>query len=170
MLLSFLFFLLPGIDQSSNLSNAYVSFEVSHLGVLPVEGTFSEITGELRQEGGIWLAEGEIIVESIDTGNTTRDRTILTAPYLNVDEYPTIPFKVRMELSSDDVAIEIDGQIRGLPFKIESQLVVVDNQLVSLPITLDRKAIGLDFGSMDSLIGNEITLFIHTGLNSEMLD
>ena len=116
------------------------------------------------------MAEGEIIVESIDTGNTTRDRTILTAPYLNVDEYPTIPFKVRMELSSDDVAIEIDGQIRGLPFKIESQLVVVDYQLVSLPITLDRKAIGLDFGSMDSLIGNEITLFIHTGLNSEMLD
>lgn len=170
MLLNFLFFLLSSTNQSSDLSNAYVSFEVSHLGVLTVEGSFSEITGELRQEGGIWLAEGEIKVESINTGNTTRDRTILTLPYLNEDEYPTIPFKIRMDLSSDAVAIQIDGQIRGLPFEIASQLVVVDNQLVSLPITVDRKAIGLDFGSMDALIGNEITLVIHTGLKPEMID
>ncbi|NQZ76365.1 MAG: YceI family protein [Ekhidna sp.] len=170
MLFSLLFFLLLCINQSSDVSNAYVSFEVSHLAVLVVKGSFSEINGELRKEKDMWLAEGEIMVDSLDTGNTTRDRTILTAPYLNADEYPTIPFEVRMKISSDVVSVQIGGQIRGLPFEIESQLVAVDDRLVSLPITLDRKAIGLDFGTMDSLIGNEITLVIHTGLKPDMLD
>ena len=149
--------------QVPSLNHAHVSFELSHLGVLKVEGGFDKITGEFHQEGEVWMINGHIDVKSINTGNDSRDETVLTEQYLNAEEYPEIPFQAELNLTKGTLAVE--AAIKGLPLKFETRLRKVDDELVSDPVVIDREEIGLDFGTMDTLIGDEITFVIHSGIN-----
>ena len=115
--------------QVPNLDRAHVDFEVSHLGVLKVEGRFDQIAGEFNQEGETWTIKGYVDVKSIDTGNDSRDETVLTEQYLNADTYPTIPFQAELDLTKKTLSVE--ASIRGLTLEFETRLRKVNGELVS---------------------------------------
>ncbi len=154
--------------QVPNLDHAHISFEISHLGVLKVEGKFNQIQGEFRKEGGIWMIEGSIDAKSISTGNASRDKTVLTDQYLNADKYPTIPFIAKLDTSGEGLIMIVEAEVRGLPLEFSVPLEMVENELVSQPVVIDRTSIGLDFGAMDALIGDEITFVIYSGIKKRL--
>ncbi|WP_436518002.1 YceI family protein [Ekhidna sp. To15] len=157
--------------QNPSLENAKVNFEVTHMGVLKVEGEFDELTGEFRQVGDKeWLIAGEVDVRSIDTDNDSRDETILTEQYLNAENYPNIPFEARLVRKGQSISLNIDLELRGIGFQLAGELREEDGVLISSPITFKRSDIGLDFGLMDTLIGDEIAIVINSGIGSNILE
>lgn len=165
------FILLVGILQSPSLDNAIVEFEVTHMSVLKVEGTFDHIRGEVKQVGDDeWLIRGSIDVRSIDTSNKSRDEMILTEQYLDADNYPAIVFEGRLVRKNELILATIDIEIRGIYLQLTFELIENEGILISSPITFKRSDIGLDFGLMDSLIGNEVAIVIHSGMSKAILD
>lgn len=157
--------------QSQKLEEASVSFEVTHLGALTVEGHFAQIETEMTKVSAAeWRIKGEIDVSSIDTYNDSRDETLLTEQYLNVKEFPTIPFEARLFSAGKKVEVMIDLEIRGIQTQLIGELYEEEGKLVSQQMTLDRGEIGLDFGLMDSLIGDEIRVVINSGIELSDLD
>lgn len=154
-------------SQETTLENAVVSFEITHMGVLTVEGQFDELNGELKPiSENEWLIEGEVDVSSIDTGNSTRDETILTEQYLDAANFPVIPFEARLYRKNETWSLTIDLEIRGIGLQLEGNL-KEGEQLISESISFKRSDIDLDFGLMDSLIGDEIKIVIDSGMLKE---
>ena len=157
--------------QTPTLKAAKITFEATHMGVLKVEGTFDELKGEVQQVGkGEWLIIGEVTVASLDTDNDSRDETILTEQYLDAENHPTIPFEARLVRREGQFSVTIDLMLRGIAFQLSGEMLVDDGMLISAPITFSRSEIGLDFGLMDSLIGDEITFMINTGIASSTFE
>ncbi|MEO9482659.1 MAG: YceI family protein [Ekhidna sp.] len=151
--------------QDPSLNKASISFEIMHMGVLKVEGKFDGVSGEIRRLGkNDWVIEGEVDVQSIDTGNAARDQTILGPQYLDVESHPVIPFVAQMKIFEEKGKITVDLEIRGLKLKICGAVYEVGGKLVSNRIRFKRSDMGLDFGLMDSLVGNEITFIIDSGI------
>lgn len=157
--------------QSEKLEEVSVAFEITHMGALTVEGSFAQIEAEMTKASATeWKIEGQIDVSSIDTSNNSRDETLLTEQYLNVEEYPVIPFEAQLVLAGKKVEVVIDLEIRGIQAQLIGELYEEEGKLVSYPMTLDRGEIGLDFGLMDTLIGDEIRVVINSGIELSDLD
>ncbi len=164
-MIQFFLLLAIGFLQNPSLENAKVTFELTHMGVLKVEGTFDQLTGEIQQVGeNEWLIIGQVDVRSIDTDNDSRDETILTEQYLDAENYPTIPFAARLLRNGELLSVIIDVELRGIDFQLSGELHEEGKELISSPITFKRSEIGLDFGLMDTLIGDEITVVITAGM------
>ncbi|WP_420317422.1 YceI family protein [Ekhidna sp.] len=167
MLFVYLIYLIVPYQE---VRNAHVTFEISHMGVLTVEGSFKEINVQInRVSDNQWIATGEVDASSIQTGNSSRDETILTEQYLNVEEYPTVPFKAIINRDKRVFQMDVEIEIRGIPVTLKSALEQKNERFVSKTITISRKEIGLDFGAMDSLIGDEIALVIHPRISEKDL-
>lgn len=86
-------------------SHSQVEFSVRHLGISKVGGEFLKFDTDV-----IWDSEdpskssiqGEIDVNSIDTGNKKRDNHLKNDDFFNVKKYPTIRFESTRITASDD--------------------------------------------------------------------
>ncbi len=75
--------------QVFSLEGSVVQFEATHFGIMTVHGTLDEIKGQVTQAtSDRWLFEGEIAVRSINTGNSSRDETLLLEQYLDHENIP----------------------------------------------------------------------------------
>lgn len=149
--------------QQQKLEEVSVSFEITHLGALTVEGGFTDVDVRISKlSASEWKILGTVTVSSVDTGNENRDRTILGEQYLDAETYPVIPFDAKVKMVGEKKEIEIDLELRGISFQLTGELVNVNGKLKSRPITFKRSAINLDFGLMDSLIGDDVTIVIST--------
>ncbi len=148
------------------LDNAVVHFKVKHLGALEIRGTFDHVRGNLTQiADNEWSAKGHVVVASIETGNSSRDETILTEQYLDAITFPTIPFKAKIVRGRDFNIMTLDLKVRGIEFQLNAELYVENEEIVSKPMILNREEIGLNFGMMDALVGNEMEIVIRSGVN-----
>jgi len=76
-------------------SQSKVDFTIKNLGI-PVDGHFTDVTGELRLNAVTKQPEfmyGEIPVSTIETGISMRDRHLLKADYFDAGRYPRLKFK-----------------------------------------------------------------------------
>ena len=142
-----------------------VNFEINHLGVLKVDGLFSQFEGELEfREQKLANAEMTIAVKSIFTDNDERDGIIITEPYLNADTFPNIEFSAKdNQESTAEKQIEGELTIRGnsrmikFPYEIEYDA-NTDAFILTAETMINRKDFDLIFGSMNGLIGNRIRI------------
>ncbi|RNC87850.1 MAG: polyisoprenoid-binding protein [Winogradskyella sp.] len=136
-----------------------VSFNVSHLGVLNVQGSFKDFEGELDfKENTLSAIRAVISTQSIFSDDKSRDKTLRSESYLDVDTYPKIEFKSdKIEASSNKVS-------GGLTIKNETRPIVLSLQIskskriISLSTQISRKKFNLEFGSMNSLIGDIVEI------------
>ncbi len=157
--------LLTGSIQSSDLSNSKIHFKIGHLGVLKVTGTFDEIEANLEKTGSnSWFSKGNVVVKSIDTGSSSRDKTILTEQYFDANAYPTIPFEATVYIKDKTPQLTVNLRVRGNDLQLVFELIQKDGWLISKPAKFSRSKIGLDFGGMDTLIGDEVEIIVHSGI------
>lgn len=141
--------------------NVTLRFEVTHLGVLKVRGSFESVEGMLVVESEeLKSMKGRITAGSIQTKNSKRDEILKSEAYLDVDKYPYINFQSALiagENASSLVtgALTIKETTRSMRIPMlwelsESEIVLKFETVV------DRKDFNLDFGTMDTLIGEKI--------------
>lgn len=147
-----------------NSSESCIAFEIKHLGVLTVNGTFENFNGNLilvdrNPESMVCTIE----VKSINTSDANRDKILCSEAYLDTKGFPTITFVSRQLLFKKNNLLIVQGdlEIKNVAKKIKMQFQVEytkGRESISLESVtkLKRSEFNLDFGTMNGLIGNDI--------------
>ena len=142
------------IDQEKSS----IEFTIKNLGVLTVSGCFNKFSGTaIITSNQLTTLESAIQVNSIETNDKERDKTLKSDSYLDAETFKTITFYSQEISNRHIIGIlkikDVEKQVH-LPYKIDDS----DRLLISTEI--NRKDFKLDFGNMDSLIGNTISISI----------
>lgn len=112
-----------------------VDFQVKHLGIANVRGTFSEFAGEVTVDANGTQASGTVQTASVNTGQAQRDDHLRSPDFFEVETYPDITFK-----STEITPLE-DGT-----FTVTGDLTIHG---VTRPITLDAELEGYEPADME---------------------
>jgi polyisoprenoid-binding protein YceI len=135
-----------------------IDFEVTHLGVLTVNGSFNDFEGAIGLNGNMVEVSGTIKSVSINTGNTNRDENIRGKAYLNAEAYPEIVYSAIGTISGDSVNIEGPIKLRGVSHLAKLKCKYVSNLQLGCVTSIKRSDFKLNFGGMDALIGDIVSV------------
>ncbi|WP_235887121.1 YceI family protein [Mycolicibacterium arabiense] len=101
-----------------------VGFSVRHLMVTTVRGRFVEINGAIViAEDGAQSVAAEIAIDSIDTGNETRDEHLKSPDYFDAAQFPTATFvSTRVRADGNDCVVSGDFTLRGVTKLVDLKL------------------------------------------------
>ena len=134
---------------------------------LTVNGKFTDYEGNLSiHNGKLQSVDCKIIVQSLDSNDKTRDESLMDKAYLDAEIYPFIRFSSTKIVSTGNTSL-ITGILRiknrekkvSIPYEMRLSKDRKEIQL-RLATELNRKDFGLDFGPMDTLIGENINVDI----------
>ena len=146
--------------------NTQISFKVKHLGVLTVEGYFQDFKGWIDlKDQRIENVACVIVVSSIDTQDDSRDKTLRSAPYFDVGNFPQMDFVSTRTYKVDQLTmIEGSLRIKGVQKTIELQCKAGINEqnesVLKMETEISREDFQLEFGSMDALVGDKVKIEI----------
>lgn len=140
-----------------------ISFSVTHMRVLTVQGNFAQFSGSFLYDSThkeLKSIQSTIQANSIDTNDSSRDKTLIGKAYLNTEIYPHITFR-----ASKVTSHTITGmlQIKDITKEISIPYTYIDSKntediSIKMSVILDRNDFDLDFGAMNMLVGNDITV------------
>ena len=142
-----------------------IAFQISHMAFLTVNGKFTDYEGNLSiHNGKLQSVDCKIIVQSLDSNDKTRDESLMDKAYLDAEIYPFIRFSSTKIVSTGNTSL-ITGILRiknrekkvSIPYEMRLSKDRKEIQL-RLATELNRKDFGLDFGPMDTLIGDKINI------------
>jgi len=152
-------------------SQSSISFTARHMKFLEVIGTFTDFDGTLFfpvNKSNLQKTKGnlEILVESINTDNSLRDKSLVSDSFLNAAIYPVITVNlVSIKANGDEFQAVVSVEIMGISTCIKTPLKILfpnpDSKEMELKgtIELSRTELGLQFdSSMDGLIADEVTV------------
>ena len=127
--------------------HTFVLFSVQHLGIANTYGRFNDVAGTVvfdRDNPSKSSVELTVKVESLDTHNSTRERSLLSPDFFDAKQFPAMTFKsTRVEGSGDNLKVSGDLTIRG----------------VTRPVTVDFKKGGEGKGVFGEMRGGGETHF-----------
>ncbi|MCH0565810.1 MULTISPECIES: YceI family protein [unclassified Streptomyces] len=127
-------------DYTIDTSHSTLGFVARHAMVTNVKGKFGDFTGSLHLDGtdpSRSTASLDVVMDSIDTGNTDRDGHLKSADFFTAEEFPTMTFR--------STGAEALG---GTEYRITGDLTILGT---TRPLTVD-----LEFnGSAKDPYGNE---------------
>ena len=91
-----------------------IQFDVTHLVVSTVTGSFTEFSGNLTSSGETFensKVECSVNVNSIDTENLTRDKHLKEDDFFNAQKSPSISFKSTSFKKTGDNQYKIEGDL-----------------------------------------------------------
>ena len=164
----FLHFLtLKGQELDYNIQNHFssIKFTVIHMGFLEVAGEFKEFEGliNISHNPNHVSMIGRIKVSSMNTENESRDETILSDAYLDSEHYPYIKYEAvsfhkgdTMDVLNGNLTIRETSRNVEIPIKIKT----ANNDVFSFvgDLTILRSDFNLDFGPMDELVGDKVSI------------
>jgi len=143
-----------------------ISFITEHMGFLKVDGGFSVFSGVILFDKSDYTkidANVKIWTNSVNTNNTTRDKSIKSEDFLDAAGFPQMLFK-----STDIYLMDENHAMKGnltikettqpieIPFSIEH---LSDSTIKLLgKFAIIRSDYLLDFGPMDGLVSNEVQI------------
>ncbi len=139
--------LLPAGRWKVDPERSSVAFEVRHMGLSRVRGTFGSF--ECGLDGGDRpRIDGLVDVASLTTGDAVRDERLVSVEFLDAAEHPTIAFTAgRVIPDADGWRIEGELAIRGVrrPLALAASRADRDDGAVGISArgTLSRKDYGL---------------------------
>lgn len=140
-----------------------IKFTVKHMGVFNVNGEFTEFSGKLFISEGNLSGEGTIVVNSVDTGNKSRDKDLRGEGFLDISTFPEMKFGVLQTYTQDEKSM-MKGVLtikdKSLDIIFPYEIVPTDRGiLIEFETTIDRTDFELNFDSLDGLVGNEVKLY-----------
>jgi len=110
-------------------AHSNVSFEVRHMGIATVRGTFHKFEGQLDATGENPVLEGAVTVDSIDTGQQDRDGHLQSPEFFDVAQHPQITFTSTGGAPASDGHITLNGEItiKGISKPIELTGEIAEN-------------------------------------------
>jgi len=142
--------------------HTHVGFSTKHMMVSTVRGQFKRYRGTVQLDAANFAKstfEGEIDVESIDTGNAQRDGHLRSNDFFDAPNHPKITFKSgRIEPKGDgEYAVHGDLTIRGVtkPVALEVEFHGQHKNLqgktvagLSARATVNRTDFGVNFNAL----------------------
>jgi polyisoprenoid-binding protein YceI len=132
-----------------------VAFQVRHLMVSKVRGSFDEFSGQVVvAEDGTPTVTAEIVVDSFNTKNAQRDGHVRSADFLEVEKHPTMTFRsTGVDGSGSDFTLRGELTLHGVTREV--QLVTEFNGVnpgmghgpvagFEATTTINRKDFGID--------------------------
>ena len=127
--------------------HSFVLFSVQHLGIANTYGRFNDISGTVvfdKESPAKSSVELSVPIESLDTHNSIRDRSLKSPDFFNAKKFPTMTFKsTKVEGSGETLEVSGDLTIRG----------------VTKPLTVDFKKGGEGKGVFGEMRGGGETRF-----------
>jgi polyisoprenoid-binding protein YceI len=127
--------------------HSFVLFSVQHLGIANTYGRFNDISGTVvfdKDNPSKSSVELSVLVESLDTNNPIRERSLKSPDFFNAKQFPTLTFKsTKVEGNGDTLKVSGDLTIRG----------------VTRPLTVDFKKGGEGKGVFGEMRGGGETRF-----------
>lgn len=94
-------------------AHSSINFSIKHLAISKVKGSFRSFTTDVvwdRDATANSSLSGEIIVESIDTGNEKRDSHLKSGDFFNLKDYPSITYKSKHITKVSDTMYTVVGE------------------------------------------------------------
>ena len=127
--------------------HSFVLFSVQHLGVANTYGRFDDISGIVvfdKEDSSKSSVQLSVPVESLDTHNSIRDKSLKSPDFFDAKQFPTMTFKsTKVEGSGDTLKVSGDLTIHG----------------VTKPMTVDFKKGGEGKGVFGEMRGGGETHF-----------
>jgi len=127
--------------------HSFVLFSVQHLGIANTYGRFNDTSGIVvfdKDNPSNSSVELSVKVESLDTNNSIRDRSLKSPDFFDAKQFPTMTFKsTKVEGSGDTLKVSGDLTIHG----------------VTKPMTVDFKKGGEGKGVFGEMRGGGETRF-----------
>ena len=127
--------------------HSFVLFSVQHLAIANTYGRFNDIAGTVvfdKDDPSNSSVELSVKVESLDTHNSIRDRSVKSPDFFDAKQFPTMTFKsTKVEGSGDTLKVTGDLTIHG----------------VTKPLTVDFKKGGEGKGVFGEMRGGGETHF-----------
>ncbi len=145
--------------------NSKIEFTISHLGVLSVDGSFTNFSGTISIKDKRWDMSGTIQVNSIFTGNPERDQTIKTEQYMNATNFPEIKFIGSGIENQDKIKVTGNLTLKKVTRPITFTLSREKKHFIAERFIIKRSEFNLTFGGMDALVGDEIEVKLKMAMN-----
>lgn len=163
-------------DYDIDPAHSAVTFQVKHLTISKVKGSFSELSGTFQFTEGepdSWQADVTIEISSVDTGNAKRDEHLRSEDFFNAEEFPTMVFKstgIKMTSDAEGILLgelTMHGVTKSVELALEYNGSVQDpwgNERAGFSLTgkLNRKDWGLTYNSVlesgGLMIGEDIKI------------
>lgn len=112
---------IPASAYAVDATHSNVGFEVRHMGIATVRGTFHKFEGSIDATGDTLRLEGSVDVASIDTNEPNRDGHLQAPDFFDVQQHPRIKFHSTTTEPAADGSIKLSGEItiKGLTKPIE---------------------------------------------------
>lgn len=127
--------------------HSFVLFSVQHLGIANTYGRFNDISGTVvfdRENPSKSSVELSVPVQSLDTNNSIRDKSLKSPDFFDAKQFPTMTFKsTRVEGSGDTLKVSGNLTLHG----------------VTKPVTVDFKKGGEGKGVFGEMRGGGETRF-----------
>ena len=170
---------LAGVAGTWNIDPTHTSigFSVRHAMVSKVRGNFADFSGSLTINGDdLAASSAELTIQaaSIDTKNADRDGHLVSADFLDVENFPTLTFtSTAVAVNGPDVAVTGDLTIRGVTRPVTVNYEYIGTSVDPFGFTrvgfegtakISRKDFGLTWNAAletgGVLVGDEITLVL----------
>jgi polyisoprenoid-binding protein YceI len=167
--------LIPAGNYNVDPSHSNVGFEVRHMGIATVRGTFHTFSGTLDATDEAAVLTGSVEVVSIDTNDPQRDAHLAAPDFFDAQRHPKITFRSTATELSDDGSIKLTGEIsiKGVSKPIELIGTVAEggldpwgNERVGLEVAgvIDRRDFDLTWNQTlpngNLLVSNEVKLLV----------
>jgi polyisoprenoid-binding protein YceI len=151
-----------------------VGFEVKHMGIATVRGSFKSFEGSIEVKDDALALQGSVEVTSVDTGNGDRDGHLQSPDFFDSAANPKITFSASGEIHGEDVTLNGDITIKGVtkPITLTGKVSAAGdadpwgNQRVGFEVetTIDRTDFGMGFNQLlphgTLLVGHHVKLVV----------
>jgi polyisoprenoid-binding protein YceI len=156
-------------------THSNVGFEVRHMGIATVRGSFHGFEGKVDASGDAAVLEGSVDVDTVDTNEENRDGHLKGPEFFDAAEHPQITFTSQGTEVDGDGQIRLNGEItiKGTTKPIELVGTVAEggedpwgNQRIGLELegTIDRREFDLKWNQTlpngNLLVSNEVKLLV----------
>jgi len=115
-----------GADWNLDASHSNVGFEVKHMAISKVKGSFGELSGTVTGEPGkpeTFGVEVTIQTASVDTGNQDRDDHLRSPDFFEAEKHPTMTFKsTGVKMDGDEGTLTGELTLHGVTKTVELEL------------------------------------------------
>jgi polyisoprenoid-binding protein YceI len=166
---------IPAGVYNVDASHSNVSFEVRHMGIATVRGSFKTFEGKIDASGDAPVLEGSVEVDSIDTGEENRDGHLKSPEFFDSAQYARISFRSTAGEPAGDGKIRLQGEItiKGITKPIDLTGSIAENgedpwgnERVGLELEgkIDRRDFDLKWNQTlpngNLLVANEVKLLV----------
>jgi len=141
-----------------------VKFEISKYIIGSVEGKFTDVDYKVSLNRGDLsksTIEGEVNINSIDTGNEDRDGKLLSKNWFDTKQYPRMKMKIQNITQNDEYSFSgiATVEIKGIRRDIPVEFTEMDGKFAS-SFAINRKEFNIIGSKAGFLVGRKVEILL----------